>query len=298
MKQQDKNLIVTSAGRSANVVSRQRIMGVIALGGLFACGLMVGMTFNGNMSRSGSVIGMSKSQCDQISQRIVDAGNGYGCRSDECVSKLRELNQIYSVNCIGRVIPEQEPDKKPKKIDTADMRACEVIEMMQIGNLYEETDTNLYAHDYNISIYQNLIENGCAENKEKYQGLINREKEIITSLGGYKNKRPCEVVEDSLNWRIQDCNDNHIECAKIYAQLAERGCSENAKKYTRLAARELEIARGISDDKMPPEDTVEVVETYKRLQMKSAAQDVINKVQKITDPAIDFILDLEKIVNE
>ncbi len=244
MKQQDKNLIVTSAGRGTRATVRQRVLGIVALGGLFACGLMLGISVRGNMTRSGDVAPAQSSE------------------------------------------------------NTADMRTCEVIEMMQIKRLLDETDLNPAAHNYNIAIYQNLIENGCPENKEKYQGLIEREKEIMNSLEDAEDKRPCEVVENSLDWHIQNCDGDHIQCAKIYAQLAERGCPENAKKYTELAARELEIARGISDDKMSNSETVEVVETYKRLQMKTAAQDVINKVQKITDPAIDFILELEKIVNE
>ncbi len=60
----------------------------------------------------------------------------------------------------------------------------------------------------------------------------------------------------------------------------------------------MEIARALRDDYFNRNETLEVVETYKRLEMKQAAADVLDKVQKLTDPAIDFIIQVQKIIEE
>ena len=65
-----------------------------------------------------------------------------------------------------------------------------------------------------------------------------------------------------------------------------------------MAQQELEIARALQDDKFSEDDTIEVVETYKRLNMQAAAQEIFDVAKKLTNPAIDFILEVEKIINE
>ncbi len=65
-----------------------------------------------------------------------------------------------------------------------------------------------------------------------------------------------------------------------------------------LAKQELDIARALQDDKFNENETIEVVETYKRLKMQQDAQEIFDKVKKLTNPAIDFIMQVEKIINE
>ena len=66
-----------------------------------------------------------------------------------------------------------------------------------------------------------------------------------------------------------------------------------------LARQELEIARALEDDDMTHQrETIEIVETYKRLHMQQAAHEILDKAKRITNPAIDFIIELEKIINE
>ena len=89
-----------------------------------------------------------------------------------------------------------------------------------------------------------------------------------------------------------------IDRAKIYANLSERGCAENSAKYVELAKQELEIARALEDDEFDDYETIEVVETYKRLNMQAAAEEIFETAKKLTNPAIDFILEVEKIINE
>ena len=53
------------------------------------------------------------------------------------------------------------------------------------------------------------------------------------------------------------------------------------------------------DDNLNQErESVEIVETYKRLQMQAEAMRMIEKAKKLTNPAIDFIIQLEKIIEE
>ena len=121
-----------------------------------------------------------------------------------------------------------------------------------------------------------------------------------------EDKRPattCGQIERILLVRLYDIDipdpEAHVDNAKIYANLSERGCPENSEKYKDLAKQELEIARALTDDNMEyTRETTEIVETYKRLQMQAEAERMIEKAKKLTNPAIDFIIQLEKIINE
>ena len=117
------------------------------------------------------------------------------------------------------------------------------------------------------------------------------------------DERTCEKIEMLLTKRLySDGNidsESHIDNAKIYANLSERGCPENSEKYKNLAKQELEIARALNDDNLDDEEeSVEIVETYKRLQMQAEAERMIEKAKKLTNPAIDFIIQLERIIEE
>lgn len=111
----------------------------------------------------------------------------------------------------------------------------------------------------------------------------------------------CAEIERLLARHLpvaSDDVDDRIDRAKIYASMAERGCPENADAYVELARQELEIARAIEDDDFSHEETIDVVETYKRLNMQAAAEEIFEKAKKLTNPAIDFILQVEQIINE
>jgi hypothetical protein len=116
-------------------------------------------------------------------------------------------------------------------------------------------------------------------------------------------KQTCTLIEESLLVRLPNgdefaTSEDRIYRAKIYANLSERGCAENAQKYHDLAKQELAIARALSDDEFSQHETVAVVETYKRLNMQAAANEIFETAKKLTNPAIDFILEVEKIINE
>ena len=117
-------------------------------------------------------------------------------------------------------------------------------------------------------------------------------------------KQTCKIIEESLLIRLPNGDETadyetRIERAKIYANLSERGCPENQQKFYDLAKQELDVARALTDDKFYDEsDTIEVVETYKRLNMQAAAQEILETTKKLVNPTIDFILQVEKIINE
>ena len=117
---------------------------------------------------------------------------------------------------------------------------------------------------------------------------------------------PCERIEsvwlqrlNDVNFEISDDAQDYINRAKIYANLADRGCKENVETYKELARKDLEIARALNNDRLDDRrEATEMVETYKRLQMQNEAAKMIEKAKKLTNPAIDFIIQLEKIIEE
>ena len=181
---------------------------------------------------------------------------------------------------------------------------CAVIEDIQLGYLVDENSSNIDAHKSNIRIYETLFQHGCPENRDSYRAAIAREMEIVAALGGQQNVlSTCEKIEVSLLERLPEeyvgtSPNERIDSAKIYANLSERGCPENKAKYVELAKQELEIARALEDDEFDNDETIEVVETYKRLNMQAAAEEIFETAKKLTNPAIDFILEVEKIINE
>lgn len=126
--------------------------------------------------------------------------------------------------------------------------------------------------------------------------------EVTKPAPGPEQVEPtCAVIEEVLTEQLPAANgnaDNRITRAKIFANLSERGCAENSQKYVAMAKQELEIARALEDDEFDQGETIEVVETYKRLNMQAAAEEIFETAKKLTNPAIDFILQVEKIINE
>lgn len=223
---------------------REKIFGGLALAGLFLCGVMVGLGFNGRSVKS--------------------------ARAPVAEVQAQET--------------------------------CAIIEDLLIGRLAPIESQDVSDHEYNIDVYEKLIVNGCSENQIKYHKAAQREREIVAALGVANNsQQTCEQIETLLLGQLpfaSDDSEDRIGRAKIYANLSERGCVENSAKYVDLAKQELEIARALEDDEFDNRETIEVVETYKRLNMQAAAEEIFETAKKLTNPAIDFILEVEKIINE
>lgn len=268
----------------------QKVKGWIALGVLFVCGIMVGIGLNENKPVKKNLEQWSSYKCGELQNEMTSPS--------ATAEKIKELRKLYAEYCAR----EQKPAVEEKKEDTSSKETCEVIEEMQLRYLNDETSGDLAAHRDNIKVYETLFQYGCEQNKQKYRDAISREMQIIESMTGESaNKSSCEVIEASVLSQLPAAwndADSRIERAKIYANLSERGCPENSKKYVELASQELAIARALEDDKFDEGETIEVVETYKRLNMQAMAEEVFETAKKLTNPAIDFILQVEKIINE
>ena len=260
---------------------------------LFVCGVMVGTGFNKHNSIKTDVVQWSVGECAGLKNLMTN--------TQTTAEKLAELNRLYAEYC-ANVKKTVKPEVK--KEDTSSKETCELIEEIQLRWLNDENSANIEDHQANIHVYETLFRHGCDANKAKYRDAIAREMTIIESLGGGQTmKSTCEQIEASLLDRLPYAGNSasagkRIDRAKIYANLYERGCPENSAKYADLAKQELEIARALEDDKFDEDETIEVVETYKRLNMKAAAQEIFETAKKLTDPTIDFILQVEKIINE
>ena len=188
-------------------------------------------------------------------------------------------------------------------------QTCQAIEKVLLSRLRND-DADCIAVKDDLDILRKLATYGCDENREKYKQEIDNKNAILDVacdgvFSGYNDvpEKSCRIIEESLQEKLGDNYpqmraDERIERAKIYAVMAERGCPEHSAEYVEAAKKELEIARGISDDKLGERETIEVVETYKRLKMQQDAEEIFNKAKKLTNPAIDFIMQVEKIINE
>ncbi len=189
-----------------------------------------------------------------------------------------------------------------KVTDPNQKATCVVIEELLAERLFPEDSHDEMAHEENIKIYEKMVMNGCSENQMKYHKMAQREREILAALQQSGTvQQTCEQIESLLIGQLPRANaysDDRIMRAKIYANLSERGCAENSAKYVEMAKQELEIARALEDDEFDNNETIEVVETYKRLNMQAAAEEIFETAKKLTNPAIDFILEVEKIINE
>lgn len=268
----------------------QKIKGWLAFIVLFVCGIMVGVGLNENKPVKKNLEQWSDTSCSELRYQMT--------RPETAAEKIKELRRLYAEYCAR----EQKPAVEEKKEDTSSKETCEVIEEMQLRYLVNETSADPADHRHNIKVYETLFQYGCEPNKPKYRQAIAREMQIIESMTGESaNKSSCEVIEASVLSQLPSAwndADNRIERAKIYANLSERGCPGNSQKYVELAKQELAIARALEDDKFDEEETIEVVETYKRLNMQAMAEEVFETAKKLTNPAIDFILEVEKIINE
>lgn len=293
--------------------TKNRIYGIVGMVALFLMGTVFGFIINGSDRVNNSI--MSEHHCNILASRIIDAAN------HDNPDLLSELNKVFSENCNNRNFrndiankPQPKPETKPEKLPDA---TCEAIEQLLKDDLADENSLDPDVHRYNSDIYMKLAKKGCEKNREMYQRKAQRESEIFTALYDdpfsrteviEENRSTCGEIERVLSNRLKCAEkdvtcmnaSSHVEDAQIYANMSERGCPENSEKYKELAAQELEIARALTDDNIEQNkrEATEMVETYKRLQMQAEATKMLDKAKRLTNPAIDFIIQLEKIIEE
>ncbi len=303
-----KSLTTVDLGRSTS----HKILAAIALVGLVVCGVMIGWGFRVHDTKSV----FSDKQCENLSNKITWAIN------DGDYDKLNEAQKIFAENCAGYVPVETAP-VKTEPVDE-NLSACQRIEELLIERLYSENSEDLDAHISNVITYEKLVQTGCPENQKKWQSMVAREMEIGKALWNTeyfqnelaKHKRgpghtadsTCQGTERAILGGLHngcehvgtyDRSGCYLHNAELYASLVQKGCPENRGKYKELALQQIDIATALKAEKEMENDEVEsVIDTYKKLQMQEQAQQILDKVQKLTNPAIDFILQMEKIINE
>jgi len=291
---------------------KNRVYGVVGLIALFLMGAIFGYIINGSDRANESV--MTRKQCDDLSERIISAA-----RNNQ-PDLIAQLNKVFSENCNNRDFrknaPQPKVQPKPAPEEKLPSATCEAIEKLLKNELVDENSLDWGAHKNNMDVYTRLAKNGCEKNKDLYAKMAQREQEIMVALDREMvvdevvedGKSTCGEIERVLTMKLR-CRgkyetcfdvDDHVRNAQIYANLSERGCAENSEKYKELAAQELEIARALTDDNVSENknEATEMVETYKRLHMQQEAAKMLDKAKKLTNPAIDFIIQLEKIIEE
>ena len=113
----------------------------------------------------------------------------------------------------------------------------------------------------------------------------------------------CERIEQLLKRRLnsEDSTNyiDHLANADTFSSMADRGCAENADMYKAMALRELEIATALQPtENMRQRDAAIVIDTFKKLDMQQEAREFLDKIEQLIDPATDFILQMEQIINE
>lgn len=215
---------------------------------------------------------------------------------------IANWKRVNSVKQVANADVATEQNVVQESEHLTECQAIERVLLRWVNN--DDNNCDFVKHD--LDTYKKLLRYGCDKNRAEYAQQIENKNAILSVACGNEiesGEKPCVMIEKNLQEKLgreyADMDAEYrIERAKIYAIMAERGCPENASGYVEAAKRELEIARGISDDKFDQDETIDVVETYKRLQMQNAAEEIFEKAKKLTNPAIDFIMQVEKIINE
>ena len=247
---------------------KQKIWAWILLIGIFGCGVMTGLSPVGHKMVYTADSGV---KATETVAEIVDQTPKEPCQINEKVLKGRLVNDIND-----------------KSIDA------------------------LSLHQNNLMIYKRLIDTGCWENRRYFSDMAENEVIYMNAIMGIDKtnsetlEKPCREIENALNRRLVDCDHHdyvsecHLNNAEVYSKLAEDGCAENVEQYRKKALDELQIADGvrINASDVNPREVRSTINTYKKLRMQNEARRYLNKVEKMLDPGIDFIMELQRVIEE
>ena len=243
---------------------RHKIYAWLALFGIFFCGLMTGYSLWGHKG----------------------------------APKVAKPEHISHVNVVRKLV---EKHQNPCK-----MREDALLQRVRISD-----NMDIWEHENNAKIYALLSKKACTENMQKYFDLADAESKVVAALRATEvnganetDAKPCSVIENSLLQMIADnCGHNsqcHLDNARVYSKIAEDGCVENADMYKQRALNELQIADGVRIDEydVNRDEMRSTVDTYKKLQMQNEARKYIKKVEKLVNPGVDFIMELQRVIEE
>lgn len=207
--------------------------------------------------------------------------------------------KVESVNHIGKVRKFLEKHQNPCK-----MREDALLQRVRIGD-----NLDVWDHDNNAKIYVLLSKQACTENQQKYFDLADAEYKVVNALRAAETvdvveDKPCTVIERNLIESVSSgcgtSSDCHLNNAAILSKIAEDGCPENSEMYKQRALDELQIADGVrvNEDDINRGEMRSTVNTYKKLQMQNEAKKYIKKVEKLVNPGVDFIMELQRVIEE
>ena len=242
----------------------QKVWAWLALFGIFFCGVMTGYSLWGKKTPQG------KPKVETVSH----------------VAKVRKFLDKH-----------QNPCK---------MREDALLQQVRIGDNLSD-----WEHNENAKIYMLLSKKACTENQQKYYDLADAEYRVVEALRAVNQSetvaqedKPCTVIEKSLIENVHDgCGTSsycHLENAAVFSKIAEDGCPENSEMYKQRALNELQIADGVrvDEDNIDRGEMRSTVNTYKKLQMQNEAKKYIKKVEKLVNPGVDFIMELQRVIEE
>lgn len=247
--------------------SWNKVWAVVGLALLFGCGVVVGLCYNLNhsapMKPEQKQVHLSQTDCDRIAGRILFM------QGDLQIGKLDDkFKQMETDNDVLRQL-KQTYQKQ------CDGHQIDMVQIKQKRDMQKRP------------VPQPMVKVEPAQREPMPQETCAAVEKIL--------KKQLSYYWDEMSVKP----DYHLTRAQIFANLATRGCPENSENYKNMALREIEIARALNDDSFnEPEEIVDLIDTYRKLNMKQEAQQAIEKIKRITDPAIDFILQVEKIINE
>lgn len=244
-----------------------KVWAVIGLALLFGCGVIVGLCFNANQGARHQPVAktaqLSQQDCDRIAGRILFMqGDVKFAKLDDKFKQMESDNE--ALRDLKKMYREKCADRQVK------------------------TDQSKKKHGAQARpVPQPLAPVDAVQRDPMPQETCAAVEKIL--------KKQLAYYWDEMSVKP----DYHLTRAQIYANLSTRGCPENSENYKNLALREIEIARALNDDSFnEPEEIVDLIDTYRKLNMKKEAEQAIEKIKRITDPAIDFIMQVEKIINE
>ncbi len=205
-------------------------------------------------------------------------------------------------------------------VDVADpepQEPCQINERVLKNRIVKSIDDRnpnaLSLHQSNMMVYRRLMDTGCLENRGYFAEMAANERTYMSAITGVEKtntefvEKPCREIENALTRRIiyscdthQYVSECHLNNAEVYSKLAEDGCAENADMYRKNALDELQIADGvrINASDVNPREVRSTINTYKKLRMQNEARRYLNKVEKMLDPGIEFIMELQKVIEE
>lgn len=129
-----------------------------------------------------------------------------------------------------------------------------------------------------------------------------KNKTVDNTMRATAPERTCDVIETLLLKQLKYYSASnspdpkeHFGRAQIYAKLSNVGCIENYDKYRSMAMKEMAIAHALNTSKWQGDKEIaRETKEYKKKDNKEA-KETFEIVKELTDPAIEFILELEEV---